>query len=271
MLSEHLSEVETSTSVGHAEQLAFPLRVSCKQTDFAVALISKKAITLQDTHSQVSVDVLEGIEGSIWQKVHTNISVFQQVIADEKECMAGPVVELYIKSQNGETLSDNHRYRIRIPHCLKTEEQLSLVKVRCRNIHGNIPFEEIPRGIHANETGPYFEVDKNHIIIFTNHFSQFVCSTCSKACDCIMAFPFGSLILTEDNNMTTASVKVILCPSLYNIEDFWKVSRIPIKSTILTYYSFPSKNHFRQQLLQTIVFLLSLCAIFSHQLIIHLN
>ena len=114
----------------------------------------------------------------------------------------------------------------KFPHCLKTDEQLSLVKVRCGNIQRNIPFEEISRGIYAKDTGPYFEVDNTHIIIFTTHFSQFVCSTCSKACDCIMAFPFGSLILTEDNNMTTASVTVILCPSLYNIEDFWKVSSI---------------------------------------------
>ena len=224
--SENLSEVEASTSPHHVERLSFPMRVNCKQTEFSVALISRKAITLQDRDSQVSVDVPEGIEGSIWQKVHTNISVFQQVIADEKECMAGPVVELYSKTRNGETLSNKHQYRIKIPHCLKTEEQLSLVKVRCGNIHGNIPFEEISRGCDANETGPYFEVNKSHIIIFTTHFSQFVCSTCSKTCDCIMAFPFGSLILTEDNNMTTASVKVILCPSLYNIEDFWKVSRI---------------------------------------------
>ena len=48
--SEYLSEVDTCTSVGHAERLAFPMTVSCNRTEFAVALISRKAITLQDTH-----------------------------------------------------------------------------------------------------------------------------------------------------------------------------------------------------------------------------
>ena len=33
-------------------------------------------------------------------------------------------------------------------------------------------------------------------------------------------WPFLLVLLTEDINMTTTSVEVILCPSLYNIEDF---------------------------------------------------
>ena len=102
---------------------------------------------------------------------------------------------------------------------------MSLVKVRCGNIHGNIPFEEICRRSSEYDTEPYFEVTKKHIVIHTDHFSQFVCSTCSKACDCIMGFPFGSFVPKEDINMTTASIKVVLCPSLYNIEDFWEVRR----------------------------------------------
>ena len=60
--------------------------------------------------------------------------------------------------------------------------------------------------------------------------------------------------------MTTASVKVILCPSLYNIEDFWKVCRVPIRSTTLVHYPLSSENYFLTTVFaKNYHFVLSLC------------
>ena len=74
------------------------MKVNSNRIEFAVARISRKATTLQDTQSGVLVTVPEGIEGSLWQKIHTNLSMFEEVVSDKKECIAGPVVELYLKS-----------------------------------------------------------------------------------------------------------------------------------------------------------------------------
>ena len=183
-----------------------------KQIEYEVVLLSGEPITLED--SEVSVDVPEGVEGPLRRKIHTDVSAFQDVIADEKECLAGPILELHLDMIDHHTEASEKWFRIKIPHCLRTEEQRSKVIVRCGDLQGSTPFQ----------VEPHFEVDKKHIIIYTNHFSQFVCSTCNKACDYIMAFSFGSLIPEKDITKTIASVKLILCPSLYNIKVFWKVS-----------------------------------------------
>ena len=111
-------------------------------TEFAVAVINGESMTLQDLRSEVSVDIPSGIKATLWQKVHTEFSRFLHIVPDD-ECFIGPVVELHLKPFP-DVESGQRQYRIKIPHCLHTEEEMSMVKVRCGDTRRKIPFRELP-------------------------------------------------------------------------------------------------------------------------------
>ena len=198
----------------------FSARAQCT-TDFGVALIKGDAVTLQDPHSDVYVDIPAGIKGTVWQKIHTEFSRFLHIVPGE-ECFIGPVVELHLKPFPDEE-SGQRQYRIKIPHCLQTEEERSSVKVRSGDLAKKIPFREMPNKQEASEKLPYYEVDDHHVIIHTHHFSDHICSACFPSCfSNITAYPFGNLF--PSRNKTEVVIEVFLCCSLYNIEDFKSVS-----------------------------------------------
>ena len=139
-----------------------------KETEFEVVLLSGKATALED--SDFSIDVPERVEGHLRRKIHTDVSAFQSVIADKRECLAGPILELHLDALDHHKVTSEKCYRIKIPHCLRTEEQRSKVMVRYGDLQRSTYFKEIP-GSQGTDDEPYFEVDKKYIIIHTNHFS----------------------------------------------------------------------------------------------------
>ena len=192
-------------------------------TEFAVAVINGESTTLQDLQSGVTVDVPKGIKGILWQKIHTKFSRFLHIVPDE-ECYAGPVVELhlvpFLEEETGQ-----QQYKIKIPHCLNTEGERSSLKVRSGDVRKKVDFQELKNKQKASGKIPFYEVDETHVIIYTNHFTEYICSSCSKTClSYIMAFPFGTIFPGEDGDNTQIKVEVYLCCSLYNIEDFKTVS-----------------------------------------------
>ena len=219
--SDHNEQLQRLPS--YPSRYSFPMTATIKcHTEFAVAVINGESTTLPDLHSQVSVDVPKGIKATLWQKVHTEFSRFLHIVPDD-ECFVGPVVEMhlkpFLKEKNGQ-----HQYRIKIPHCLKTEEGRLSVKVRSGDLRKKIPFDELK---HKHETSgqiPCFEVDEHNVIIYINHFTDHICSTCKEKCfSRILAFPFGSLRQLP-NCRTQATLEVFLCCYLYKIEDFLSVS-----------------------------------------------
>ena len=159
----------------------FPITAKNDTTgEFAVAVIEGDDVTVQDVKSAVSVEVPKDVEGTLWQKVHTEFSRFKGVVPDE-ECFVGPVVELHLKPLLKEEIGQ-HLYRIKIPHCLTSKKQITSVKVRMGDIRRKKLFEELPIKMHSYDTAPCYEVDDQHITIYTTHFCQFVCSACHNAC-----------------------------------------------------------------------------------------
>ena len=189
--------------------------------EFVVAVIEGEDVTLKDVKSAVSIDVPPNVEGTLWQKVHTEFSRFLHIVPEE-ECFIGPVAEFHLKTFKKDETS-RHRYRIKIPHCLQTEEQMSSVMVRCGDTRMKAAFFDLPRKENLDDLEPGFAVNGTHIVIFSHHLSDFVCSCKKTSCDFIMVFPFGNLTPHQELNMTTAKITVYLCPSLYKIEDFQQV------------------------------------------------
>ena len=211
--------------------------------EYAVAVLTGEEVTLQDLKSAVSVDVPKDVEGIFWQKVHKEFSRFKKVVPEdpEEECFVGPVVELHLNPFEKEE-KRQHQYRIRIPHCLETAEEISSVMVRCGDTRGKQIFFDLPRK-QSLDFEPGFVVNSTHIVIFSRHLSDFVCSCKKKSCDSIMAFPFGNLTTLEEVNMTTVSVSVYLCPRLYKIPDFQQVRRnLKYELCLLINFSFQHKH-----------------------------
>ena len=191
--------------------------------EYAVTVLAGDDITLQDFKSAVSVDIPKDVKGTFWQKVHTEFSRFKQVVPED-ECFVGPVVELHLKPFPDEG-SGQHQYRIKIPHCIQTAEEISSVMVRCGDTRKEQPFVDLPRKQNIEDLEPGFVVNSSHIVIYSHHLSDFICSCKKTSCDYIMAFPFGNLTVDEQLGRTTAKVKVYLCPSLYKIPDFKQVRK----------------------------------------------
>ena len=198
---------------------------------YAVAVLEGEAVTLQDSKSAASVDVPKDVEGTFWQKVHTEFSRFKQVVP-EGECFVGPFVELHLKPFPDEE-TGQHQYRISILHCFQTAEEISSVMVRCGDTRRKQPFFNLSRQ-NLEDLEPGFVVNSSHIVINSHHLSDFVCSCKKTSCHYIMAFPFGNLIVLEQLGWITAKVQVYLCPSLYKIPDFQQVESL-ISAALLVF------------------------------------
>ena len=196
-------------------------------TEFAVAVLRGEATTLQDLNSKVCVDVPSRIKATFWQKVHTEFSRFLHIVPDD-ECFAGPVVEMHLKPLLKEEIGQ-HQYTIKIPHCLQTPEGRVSLKVRSGDLRKKIPFSELKHKQEAAGQIPCFEVDKHHVIIYTDHFTDHICTTCKETCfSYIMVFPFGFIHQEEDDDDTQATVEVYLGCYLFNLADFKTVSFVRI-------------------------------------------
>ena len=196
-----------------------------------MAFVTKgESITLYAPDSDVSLEVAEGVKSGIEQRIHTDLTRFPDLIPPD-ECFVSPIVELLSKEQSVLLKQGQFKYRIKIPHCLRTQQQLSTVKVRCGDVKKKQPFQEVLSGNENAREGAWFDVDVNYIMITTNHFSVFVCSSCGdKSCnDSLVAFLFGSLNTFEEDRETYAQVKAFLCSTLYDIVDYRKVCDILIE------------------------------------------
>ena len=139
----------------------------------------------------------------------------------EDECLVAPIAEYHCVYKNEG--QDEDPFKIMIPHCIRNRDALSSVRVRHGDIYKNKPFQEIS-----------FRVHESYITIFTNEFSQFICTSCERICyGQGKAFVFGNLI-KYPSLQPLSSVRLYLCSPLYNIKDFRKVKAPLFSSNILT-------------------------------------
>ena len=181
---------------------------------FDAALLSGKADMLKGRNSEVSIETPDGMQNILCRKIHTDLSRHNM----NDESIIGPIVEVHLAHGN---VKDQKQFLLRIPHCLETED-LSTIKVRCVDDKRKDSVRNVPTKEQAMGKIPYFETNSSHVIIHTNHFSEYVCSSSSKCLTFIMAFPFGSLTKTERKSLV--KVQVYLCCSLFKIQDFKTVS-----------------------------------------------
>ena len=153
--------------------------------------------------------------------VHTDVSKFKNFV-EEEECFVSPVVEILHKNEDDAVEPKSHT--VRIPHCLSDASQLQLIRVRRGRSSNNAPFQYIsPKDrFHTNDDG--YLVDHQHITIFSQKFSEFVCTSCHTTCKgTIKLVLFGKLTAWARKNVTTVQMKSFLWSPLFRIADFRRV------------------------------------------------
>ncbi len=193
---------------------------------------------LQPPYSDVQVEVQggEGLNGLLSCHVVRDDTPYYALFPDE-ECLLGPIVDCHFTPNGSRTAAEDGKpsFKLSIPHCLRTQEELKTVMVR----HGDIrsknkcPFLPVPDQRRASPDSPpadlCFKVNEKHVIIYTKHFSQFICTNgscpqgkkqCRRRAE---IFVFGTH--SPPGFHPSASIRVRVCSPLYSILDKKKVSK----------------------------------------------
>ena len=175
--------------------------------------VRRNRAVLQGPKSDVKLHIPDGLVGFISGHMHTDPTPFIHAIP-ESECLVAPIVDYTTCTEKP---CFTNWFKIVIPHCIDNKEDRKHVRVRHGDIYKNIPFSEIP------SDDWFFVVRGQDIIIYTKHFSQFICTSCKKVCQAeAKAFIFGSIPSLQYRPIR-AAVRLYITSPLYQIQDYNKV------------------------------------------------
>ena len=172
---------------------------------------------MQKPKSEVIIEVPEVENAYLLQRNQVGFSGVKKYIP-EKESIIGPVVEVLLKDVNADTdLTAETEFKIRIPHCINSEEDKGTVIVRWGKGNEDTALQKLSKGTDYN-------VEERHITISTKQLGLFIISVPNtiQSLGHMMVFPFGSL--RKIDHTTFVNVRVFLCSHLMAIEDFRKLS-----------------------------------------------
>ena len=205
---ERLGSVKT----GNTDEINYIVVFNKGYREFAgIRLMGRRAV-LQNPQSSVKLHVSEDLKGFVYGHMHTDPSPFLHAIP-ESECLVSPIVDYHIFIKT--CTNPDKSFEIYVPHCINNVKDLKHIKVRCGDIHRNVPFSEL--------SSDDFDVNINHITIRTKHYSQFICTSCKNVCRAeANALIFGSMSPLW-HTPTTAALRLYIASSLYTTQDFKKV------------------------------------------------
>ena len=118
-----------------------------------------------------------------------------------------------------------YRFKLTIPHYVDQKELVPLIQVKCGNVHGKL--SEVKNGKPNEKFQPYYEVYRDHLVLYANHFCDVVCTCPQNICSSkLLAFPFGQIDSESGRKETHTKVKTYLCSHLYQDESLRKVKKI---------------------------------------------
>ena len=184
----------------------------------------RKTLVRSSNESDVSIEVAAGVQSVIMKHIHTDFDLIRKSTPKE-ECLISPVVYLHAHEVCEQKESAEYRYKAMIPHYLPVGKNLSSVKVRCGDITiGSL--KEIGREKPQDKTIPYYEVETDHVTLYSNHFCDILCTSTEKVCTTkVVALPFGRL-QQEKSVITRMSMKTYLCNYLYGDKGLKSVSQV---------------------------------------------
>ena len=192
--------------------------------DVLVARTFGKKATVKDHLSSICLEVSEGVRSVVMQAITSNFYLLRKAIP-ANECIAAPVVQLHIEDETEQDKTMDYKYKLSIPHYLQRHHDQSCIKVKCGSLqHPNL-MREIQKRSPLSETLPCWEIKKNSIVVYANHFCTLICTSTQKVCTSkILAIPFGWIGQIGSEPQSHMKVKVYLCSYLYSNIDLKRVS-----------------------------------------------
>ena len=181
-----------------------------------------RATVLKDVISEVQLSIPDDVYGLVMGHTHVSFSSFHDSVPG-KECFVSPIPEYhFIPDREESNGSADPWFIIEIPHRVKSK-LLKSIRVRQGDMWKNVPFELVPKQTTLPKgSNAWCKITNRKIIVYTTHFSQFVCTTCEKSCKGqVKTMVFGSLFLCNRDLIT--SVAIYMGSYLYDIADFRKV------------------------------------------------
>ena len=130
----------------------------------------------------------------------------------------------YFVPQN---LEEGYKFKLTIPHYVEEDGLVPLIQVKWGNIHEKL--WEIRKGKPDDKFEPYCEVYQDHVVVYSTHFCDVVCTLPQKVCASkLLALPFGQLDTRSGRKETYTKVKTYLCSHLYQDESLQKVGTLYI-------------------------------------------
>ena len=217
-----------------------PLPRSCPMTitrngrRYLATVARGEAISLQGDRSDVKLDVKERCPKRAYlMEVRTDPSSFESIIPDD-ECFISPIVDVLAPAE-----TSTSSYMLRIPHCLRDEDDLSKVKVRMIHENRNPAVVEVPKG---NAGSLYYGIDDRFIELHTTHFCKVICTICQTPLHCLNTLTSSWFARFDTQHLQTSNVsrelilkssvehdvemRLYFCGVLHTIVDFRKVNTI---------------------------------------------
>ena len=183
-----------------------------------------QARNLQFPGSDVSLDIPDGYNAVYVMGVHTDHSDKKDILSQE-ECIVSPAVEVLHRSL-GNSINEIwlERLTLNIPHCMRDESALKLIRVKRRDVSRGIPFQELKYAKNPEADKNSYSVSRTFVRIKTRNFSEFVCTTCKITCQAsVRIFLFAALNAWRRNDNTTVKIKILLVQFLFRITEYRNV------------------------------------------------
>ena len=185
---------------------------------------------LQAPGSDTYLEIPTGSRGLFKMGVYTDHSRYTDILKNE-HCMVSSVVEVVHRPFEGQTTQSNVHV-LNIPHCLRDESLLKLIRVKKWDTECRLPFREIPRKGESSSGEDSFSADLTHVRVNCETFGIFICTTCQRTCrSTIRAFLFANLNPWPSRNITTLQVKAFMCNYLFRIAEYREVKLIVVLLT----------------------------------------
>ena len=143
-------------------QITFEAQVRKNNKEFLAARTFGKKVKIKDPFSDIFLEVATGVKSLVMQSVDMDFHLLRKVIP-ATECLAAPVVQFHIKDQVEQEVTDGCKYKITIPHYLRSHHGLSCVRVRYGNLRRPLMMMEAQKKIQKNK---HF-----HVLISTRRIS----------------------------------------------------------------------------------------------------
>ena len=166
-----------------------------------VCRISGFPRTIEGAHSDVLLQIPEGIHGIALAKIHTNHTKFLKYIPS-RDCVFCPIFEYHLVPFPGKEHPKDSQYRLQVPHIIRNIQKVrDHIRVQFLDIHGRLTALDKP---------DRYEIDEQYITVYTQHFCTCIITAENINCCSGDAYVlvFGSLSNNPEPVETIATVKV---------------------------------------------------------------